>query len=168
MRIRRVLLIVSFAVAYAVIGQFVHLIRNPMVPGAIIALNMVVVVTAGIILGPAAGAAVGALGTAVNAFFTPAGNPFERAAIIPHLLMGTAAGIAGRRSTFAGALTILVGHALNVSAFTISGLMPAAAMAGPLFFSGLLFETVIDVVVILFAVPLLRSAGVAAASDAGA
>jgi uncharacterized membrane protein len=136
-----------------------------MVPGAIIALNMVVVVMAGILLGPAAGAAVGALGTGINGFLTPAGNPFERAAILPHILMGTAAGFAGRRSTFTGALTVMVGHALNVFTFVVSGLMPAAAMRGALFFSGLLFEIVVDVVVILFAVPLLRSAGMPAAPD---
>jgi hypothetical protein len=34
--------------------------------------------------------------------------------------------------------------------------MPATAVSGALFFSGLLFETVVDVVLILFAVPLLR------------
>jgi uncharacterized membrane protein len=163
--LRRALFILAFATAYVAIGQFVHLIRNPMVPGAIIAVNMVVVVIAGIILGPEAGAAVGLLGTAANAFLTPAGNPFERAAIVPHMVMGAAAGIAGRRSTFSGALAIMVGHALNVAVFVISRLLPASTMRGALFFSGLLFEIVVDVVVILFAVPLLRSAGLPAPAD---
>jgi uncharacterized membrane protein len=165
MTLRRALLVVGFAAVYVAIGQFVHLIRNPMVPGAIIALNMVVVVAAGILLGPAAGAAVGLLGTGINGFYTPSGNPFERAAIVPNILMGTAAGFAGRRSTFTGALTVLVGHALNVFVFVVRGLMPASTMRGPLFFSGLLFEIVVDVVVIMFAVPLLRSMGLPAPAD---
>jgi len=157
--LRRLLVILGYAAAYVALGQFVHLFRNPMVPGAILALNMVVVVSAGILLGPAAGAAVGALGTGINGFLTPAGNPFEQAAVLPHTLMGAAAGLAGRRSTFAGAMTILVGHVLNLGAFVLRGLLPLSAISGALFFSGLLFEVVVDVVVILFAVPLVRSFG---------
>jgi uncharacterized membrane protein len=145
------------AAAYVVIGQFVRFFGNPMVPGANIALNMVVVVVAGILLGPAAGALVGLIGTATNGFLTPAGNPFEQAAVVPHAIMGAAAGLAARRSVFTGALTIMVGHGLNVLVFLVRQLMPAAVATGALFFSGLLFEIVVDVVVILFAVPLLRS-----------
>jgi uncharacterized membrane protein len=146
-----------FAASYVVLGQFVSHIRNPMVPGAIIALNMVVVVIAGILFGPMVGGLVGAAGTAANGFLTPAGNPFERAAVIPHTCMGIAAGLAARRSVFAGSLAVMVGHALNVAVFLIKGLLPAADLTGALFFSGLLFEIVVDVVVTLFAVPLLRS-----------
>jgi uncharacterized membrane protein len=144
------------AAMYVLMGQFVRLFGNPMVPGANIALNMVVVVIAGILFGPVAGAGVGLLGTAANAFLTPAGNPFEQAAIVPHAIMGIAAGLAGRRSVLTGALTVVVGHGLNVLMFLARQLMPAAAVTGALFFSGLLFEIVVDVVVVLFAVPLLR------------
>jgi uncharacterized membrane protein len=147
---------VILAATYVVIGQFVRFFGNPMVPGANIALNMVVVVIAGILLGPAAGALVGLVGTAVNGFLTPAGNPFEQAALLPHGIMGAAAGLAARRSVFTGALTITVGHGLNVLVFLTRHLMPATAVTSALFFSGLLFEIVVDVVVVLFAIPLLR------------
>lgn len=147
---------VIFAAAYVILGQFVSHIRNPMVPGAIIAVNMVVVVISGILFGPVVGGFVGAMATATNGFLTPAQNAFERAAIGPHTLMGIAAGFAGRRSVFAGALTVMVGHALNVSMFLFTGLLQVADVTGALFFSGLLFEIVVDVVVVLFAVPLLR------------
>ena len=70
--------------------------------------------------------------------------------------MGIAAGLAGRRSVLAGALTIMVGHGLNVTMFLLTGLLSLADVTGALFFSGLLFEIVVDVVVVLFAVPLLR------------
>jgi uncharacterized membrane protein len=153
---RRVFVGAVLVVAYILVGQVVHRIPNPMVPNAIIALNMTVVVIAGVLLGPVAGGLVGLLGTFVNGFYTPAGNPFEQAAVLPHTIMGFAAGLAGRRSVFAGALTVLVGHALNVLVFVSRALMPVAAISGALFFSGLLFEIVVDVVLILFAVPMLR------------
>jgi uncharacterized membrane protein len=127
-----------------------------MVPGAVIAINMVVVVIAGILLGPTAGAFVGLIGTAVNGFFTPAGNAFERVAVIPHAIMGLSAGLVGRRSVVAGAFTILVGHILNIIAFIIAGLMPATQMAATVFSVGLLLEAVVDIIVILLAVSLLR------------
>jgi uncharacterized membrane protein len=146
------------AALYVIIGQFVRFIPNPMVPGAIIALNMVVVVIAGILLGPAAGALVGLVGTAVNGFLTPAGNPFERAAVLPHAIMGFAAGLVGARSAVAGSLTIIIGHVLNIFVFILLGLLPLAEITAVIFFFGLAFETVVDVVVILAAVPLLKRA----------
>lgn len=155
MSTRQIAYVAVLAALYVVIGQVVQFIPNPMVPGGIIALNMVVVVIAGILLGPAAGALVGLIGTAVNGFLTPAGNPFERAAVIPHAIMGLAAGLARSRELLA-ALTIIVGHVLNILVFIIAGLLPASAITGAVFLVGLAFETVVDVVVILIAVRLLR------------
>ncbi len=155
MSTRLITRVALLAAVYVVLGQVVRFIPNPMVPGAVIALNMVVVVIAGMLLGPAAGALVGLVGTFVNAV-SPAGNPFEWAAIIPHTIMGLVAGLVGGRSRVVGALTIIVGHVLNVAAFILVGLMPATQMAVTIFSIGLLTEVVIDVVVILIGVPLLR------------
>lgn len=153
---RQIAYIAVLAAVYVVLGQLVRFIPNPMVPGAIIALNMVVVVIAGILLGPVAGALVGLIGTGVNSI-SPAGNQFEIAAIIPHTIMGFVAGWVGSRvPTILGALTILVGHVLNVLAFILVGLMPANQMTATIFSVGLLAEVVVDVVVIVIAVPLLR------------
>lgn len=154
---RRILAAAILVVVYVAIGQIVTYIRNPMVPGAIIALNMVVIVIAGILFGPLTGALVGLLGTAFNGFLTPAGSPFERAAVFSHAVMGALAGVGARRSVLTGALTIIVGHALNVVIFISTRLLPIQTISAALFFSGLLFEIVVDVVVILFAVPLLRA-----------
>ncbi len=143
------------AAVYVVLGQVVRFIPNPMVPGAIVALNMVVVVIAGMLLGPAAGASVGLIGTLVNAL-SPAGNPFEWAAVIPHAIMGLVAGLVGQRRLVLGALTIVVGHALNILAFILVGLIPASQVAVTVFSIGLLTEVIIDVIVIMAAVPLLR------------
>lgn len=155
MSTRQIAYVAVLAALYVVVGQVVRFIPNPMVPGAIIALNMVVVVIAGILLGPVAGALVGLIGTLVNAL-SPAGNPFEYAAIIPHGIMGLAAGLARRAPVVLAALAIIVGHLLNVTAFILAGLMPLNQMTATVFSVGLLVEIVIDVVVISVAVPLLR------------
>ena len=155
MSTRQIAYVAVLAALYAVLGQVVRFIPNPMVPGAIIALNMVVVVIAGILLGPVPGALVGLIGTLVNAL-SPAGNPFEFAAVIPHGIMGYAAGLARRSPVVLGALTIIVGHALNILAFVIAGLLPANQVTATVFSVGLLLEIVIDVAVISIAVPLLR------------
>lgn len=155
MSTRQIAYVAVLAAVYVVVGQFVRFLPNPMVPGGIIALNMVVVVIAGILLGPGAGAFVGLVGTFINAF-SPAGNPFERAAIIPHAIMGLSAGLVGRRSDFVGSLTILVGHVLNILVFIGMRLMPVSDVTKTVFFTGITFETVVDVVVILAAVRLLR------------
>lgn len=145
------------AALYVVIGQFIR-IPNPMVGGgSIIAINMVVIVIAGILLGPVPGALVGFVGTFVNALFLGgSASSFEFAAIIPHTIMGLSAGLVGRRSTVAGAFTILVGHILNVIAFIIVGLMPANQMAVTIFSIGLLVEVIVDIIVIVIAASLLR------------
>jgi uncharacterized membrane protein len=155
MSTRQIAYVAVLAALYVVLGQVVRFIPNPMVPGAIIALNMVVVVIAGLTLGPAAGALVGLVGTLVNAA-SPAGNPFEWAAVIPHTIMGITAGLARRAPLVLGALTIIVGHVLNIVAFIIAGLLPGNQVTATIFSAGLAIEVVIDVIVITIIVPLLR------------
>jgi uncharacterized membrane protein len=155
MSTRQISYIAVLAALYVVVGQLVRFLPNPMVPGAIIALNMVVVVIAGILLGPLPGALVGLIGTFVNAI-SPAGNPFEWAAIVPHAVMGYSAGLARRAPVVLAALTIIVGHALNILAFVIARLLPANQVTATVFSAGLLLEIIIGVVVISLAVPLLR------------
>ncbi|MDR7417712.1 MAG: ECF transporter S component [Armatimonadota bacterium] len=152
---RHITRVAAFAAAYVVLGQVVRFIPNPMVPGAIIALNMVVVVIAGLLFGPTVGGLVGLVGTVVNAI-SPAGNPFEWAAVVPHTVMGVTAGVVARRGLLLGALTIVVGHALNIAAFLLVGLLPLSQAALTIFSVGLLVEVVIDVVVIVAAVRALR------------
>lgn len=157
METRRLVYGALLAALYVAVGQVVQFIPNPMVPGAIIALNMTVVVIAGILLGPATGAAVGLVGTLVNALLIQGGGkPFEFAAVIPHTIMGLSAGLAGRWNPYGASLTILVGHVLNILAFILIGIMPFSAVAASIFFVGLGTETVIDIVVIVLVVALLR------------
>ncbi|MGH2398422.1 MAG: hypothetical protein ACRDF6_01135, partial [bacterium] len=76
--------------------------------------------------------------------------------IIPHTIMGFVAGLAQRARVVLAALTIIVGHVLNLLAFIIAGLMPLSEATAIVFSVGLLAEVIIDVVVIILAVPLLR------------
>jgi len=70
--------------------------------------------------------------------------------------MGFTAGVVGRRNQLVASWTILAGHILNVIAFIIIGPMPANQMAATIFSIGLAAEAVVDIVVIVLAVPLRR------------
>ncbi|HEV8339836.1 MAG TPA: ECF transporter S component [bacterium] len=164
MSTRRIAYVAVMAALYVVIGFYITpLLPNPMVRGAVIAINMVVVVIAGILFGPTVGALVGLIGTSLNAVVGPAASrPFEVAAIIPHLIMGFSAGWVARISRPVAALTILVGHVLNIAAFIIVRLIPLSDLTATIFSVGLLVEAIIDIVVIWLAVavltPVVRSA----------
>ncbi len=146
------------AAVYVIVGRFVtQFLPNPMVPGAIIAINMVVVVIAGILFGPTVGAFVGLVGTLVNAVLSPSGSrAFEFAAIIPHTIMGLTAGLLARINWAVAAFAIIVGHLLNILVFVLVKLLPVNQMALTIFSVGLLVETVIDLIVIWLVVALLR------------
>jgi uncharacterized membrane protein len=158
MSTRQITYVAVLAALYVVIGRFLtQFLPNPMVPGAIIAINMVVVVVAGILFGPAAGALVGLIGTTINAFVSPSGSrAFEFAAIIPHTIMGYAAGLIARVNVPAAALAIVIGHVLNIAAFILVGLIPFNQLATTIFSIGLVVEAIIDLVVIWLAVAVLR------------
>jgi uncharacterized membrane protein len=158
MSTRQIAYAAVLAALYVVIGQFLTpYLRNPMVPGAIIAINMVVVVVAGILFGPTAGALVGFVGTLINALFSETGSrAFEFGAIIPHTIMGLVAGVVARGSAPLAALTILVGHALNILVFIVVGLLPLNQIAVAIFWGGLALEALVDVIVIWLAVAALR------------
>ncbi|HXF83263.1 MAG TPA: ECF transporter S component [bacterium] len=154
MSTRQIASVAVFIALYAVIGQVIRFIPNPMVPGAIIALNMTVVVIAGILLGPVAGLLVGALGSLLDGVIR--GSAFQLWAIGPHAVMGLAAGLLARLNPTVAALAIIVGHALNIVVYLLVGLLPASQVAVAIFWTGLLVETIIDLVVIWLAVALLR------------
>lgn len=149
------------AVAYVALGQVTHYIRNPMLPEASLALNMVVLVIAGYWGGPVVGGAAGLLGTLANFLVKiPFHGPdlYELAAILPHALMGAAAGSkelhAGTRVKVG--LTILIGHILNLAAFVLMGLIPLETLITSPFWLGLLAEVMIDLILVVLSVALLE------------
>ncbi len=138
---------------YVGMGLMLADLPNPMLEGAILALNMTVIVIAGGMAGPRAGLATGFFGTALTYLIRlMMGRPdsFELYAILPHMVMGGVAGLValGEVSRITIAMTILVGHALNLSTFILQGLMPMDLLRESSFWNGLLAEVLLDVLLI--------------------
>jgi len=153
---KEVLLIALLVLLYVLIGNARSIQPNPIVPGAIIAVNMFVPVLAGILLGPRAGLLVGILGTLANAL-SPAGNPFEFAAILPHGIMGFIAGsFKDRLPTSILASSIIIGHLLNLVMFVAFRLLPFDALLGLLFWYALAFEALAGIVTITVLATIYR------------
>jgi uncharacterized membrane protein len=131
---------------------FAH-IPNPIVPSANLALNMIFPVLAGYFYGPISGAVAGAIGTGLSALIGP--DMFDMVSILPHAVMGCAAGaIGGTRSQFKAALTIIIGHLLNIFFYWRVDLITTDRF-GTLFL-GLITETTIDLVAIILLIVLLQ------------
>jgi uncharacterized membrane protein len=126
-----------------------------MVPGAIVALNMIMPVLAGYFYGPMSGAAAGGLGTALAALYDA--SLFNGLAIFPHALMGLAAGWIGRyRSDLLSATTILLGHTLNMLFYLRLGVISIAPDQWGTTLLGLATETMVDIVAIVLVIALLK------------
>lgn len=131
---------------------FIH-IPNPVLPSANLALNMIFPILAGYFYGPLSGAVAGAIGTGLAAFAGP--DIYDALSILPHALMGYAAGLAGgSRSQFAGALSIIIGHLLNILFYWRFDLIPFDHTE--ILLLGLLTETTIDVVAIILLIVFLQ------------
>jgi len=147
--------IAAFTLAYPVLGLVVQYIPNPMVPGAIIALNMIMPVLAGYFYGPWSGAVAGGAGTGIAALL--GGSVFDYYAIIPHAIMGGVAGWTGRfRSEFLTASTILVGHALNMLVYIGTGAITIPAEKAGTTLLGLAAEAMVDIIAIVLLIHLLK------------
>ncbi|OFV84579.1 MAG: hypothetical protein A2W26_10585 [Acidobacteria bacterium RBG_16_64_8] len=156
---RQIAVIAVLSALYVVIGQFTLYIPNTIVRGGwTVALNLVVVVIAGILLGPVVGVLTGLLGACVTALVTSGVGlgAYELAAVVPPTVVGLTAGLARRWPVVLAALTIIVGHLLYIVGFAMVGQLSPNEMAATTFGVGVLVEVVIDVVVISVAVALLR------------
>ena len=138
--------------AYWALGLLANRIPNPMIPAAVLALNMIVPVIAGYFGGITVGLLVGGLGTLANFLYKipfTGVNVYEALAILPHAVMGTFAGFVGSyKSRIGTALTITIGHGLNLTFFLIAGVLPLALMSSSTFWSGLLAEIMVDLILI--------------------
>lgn len=154
-------LIILGVLLYVGLGLMVHYIPNPIVPSAIWALNMVVIVVAGHIGGPLAGALTGGIGTLLNfCLKLPMGGPdfYELSAVIPHTLMGLAAGLVRpQHSRLLTASTIAIGHGLNLLFFGIGGLLPWSLFRIEAFWDGLFAEIAVDLILIMVLLNISQS-----------
>lgn len=139
--------------AYPLTHYVVQYIPNPLVPNAILAMNMIFPVLAGYFFGPVSGAIAGAFGTGFSALLAP--DVYDALAILPHMTMGLLAGIAGNsRLQFLAALSVVVGHILNVLFFWRLGFLEFNE--GYTLFLGLVTESTIDIVAIVLLIVLLQ------------
>ncbi len=147
-------------VAYVALGQLTHYIPNPMLPQASLALNMVVPVIIGYWAGSVSGALTGALGTLINFLLKLSFHgvdTYELLAIAPHAFMGALAGWRGLKSARVGvALTVLVGHALNLAVYVMVDLISGALWQSTSFWLGLMAEVMVDLILIVLMITVLE------------
>jgi len=142
---KELMITIVMIILYLILGNINSIKSNPVVPGAIVAVNMIVVVIAGILFGKKVGLGTGLAGTFVNAAIT--GSGFELAAIIPHTIMGWYAGkIANKKRLVISSLAIIVGHILNIIMFLITGLLSISALANSYFWMGLIYGAVFGII----------------------
>jgi uncharacterized membrane protein len=147
-RQRDVSQIVLPVILYVLLGNARSIQPNPFIPGAIIAVNMVIPVLAGILFGRVAGLLVGLLGTLLNAV-TPAGSLFEFLSIVPHGIMGWVAGHYREKvPTLILACSLIVGHGLNILMYVLFGALSFASLLHLTFWYGLAYETFAGVIAV--------------------
>jgi LytS/YehU family sensor histidine kinase len=145
-----------FILIYVLLGNARSVEPNPFIPGAVIAFNMVVIVIAGIIGGKRMGAIVGFFATLFNTL-SPAGSVFEFAAIIPHTIMGFSAGyLRSKMATPFVALTLLIGHGLNLLFFLVFGLMSYTVLLQGMFWVGIGYETFLGIIGVIITHAIYR------------
>lgn len=141
-----------FVAAYPVAHYLVAFIPNPIIPNANIAINMIFPVLAGYFYGPMYGLMAGAIGTGLSGIIYA--DIYDALAIFPHAVMGYLAGLAGNERQFLSAISVLAGHVLNVFFFWRFNLL---VIDNPLLLLlGLITETTIDVVAIIFFIIVLQ------------
>jgi uncharacterized membrane protein len=140
-----------FTLLYPAVAYIVTYIPNPMVPGAIVALNMIFPILAGHFYGPISGAVAGSLGTALAALLRS--SQFDALSVFPHTLMGFIAGWIGPlRSELSSASTILIGHVLNILFYIRLGLLMVPADQVGVTLLGIISEAMIDIVAIVLVI----------------
>lgn len=143
-------------VLYVLLGNARSIQPNPFIPGAIIAVNMVVPVLAGILFGRVPGLLTGLLGTLLNAI-TPAGSVFELLSIVPHGIMGWVAGhFRERLPTVFLACSLIVGHGLNILVYVLFGALSITSLFHLAFWYGLIYETFAGVIAVTILAGIYR------------
>ncbi len=154
-RKQRLIGIVVFTFLFPATAPLVQYIPNPMVPGAIVSLNMILPVLAGHFYGPLSGAVAGGAGCLLTALWLS--NEFYAVGVISMIVVGAAAGWIGKyRSDVLSAATIILAHALNMLILTRVGLLVIPPEQAGVTLLGLAAEAVIDIVAIVLVVVLLK------------
>jgi len=141
---------------YLLLGNARSIQPNPFIPGAIIAVNMVIPVLTGILFGRVPGLLVKLLGTLLDAI-SPAGSLFEFLSIVPHGIMGWVAGqFREKYPTPIVACSLIVGHGLNILMYVLFGLLSFTPLLHPTFWYGLTYETFAGVIAVTILAGIYR------------
>lgn len=143
-------------VLYVLLGNARSIQPNPFIPGAIIAVNMVIPVLVGILFGRVPGLLVGLLGTLLNSI-SPAGSLFEVLSVVPHGIMGWVAGhFRERVPTLFLACSLFVGHGLNILTYVLFGALSITSLLNLAFWYGLAYETFAGVIAVTILAGIYR------------
>lgn len=152
----RLLGIFVFTALFPLTAPLMQYIPNPMVPGAIVSLNMILPILAGYFYGPLSGITVGSTGTLLAALLGT--NQFYMVGIYSMGLVGALAGWIGRqhRAEINTAVTIVLSHALNIFILTRLGMLVISPERAGITLLGLAAESAIDVIAIMLVITLLK------------
>jgi len=119
--------IAIFTLLIPAAAPLMQYIPNPMVPGAIVGLNMIFPILAGYFFGPMSGLIVGGAGVWLSALLLS--NQFYLTGVFSLALVGALAGWIGRnrRAEVSAAATIILAHAINILVLIRVGLLVSAA-----------------------------------------
>lgn len=139
--------IIIFILIYPIIQIFLNHIPNPILPGAIVALNMILPVLCGFLFGPMSGFVSGAAGAGISALVF--GSLYISASVLGIAIMGYVAGILGKkRWELLASLSIFAGHILNMVFFFRIGLVKFNPDQIQFILLGIISESTIDIVAI--------------------
>jgi hypothetical protein len=101
---------------YILFGNLSSIVQTQKIPQIILAANLVIIATAGILFGKEAGLIAGIMGPLINGVITA--DPFEYASIIPYLVTGWTAGkLKEENHAIISSFAVTAGYLLNVCSF---------------------------------------------------
>ena len=137
---------------YVLLGNARSIEINPFMPSAVIKVNMIVPIIAGILFGWRVGLLTGGFGTLLNALIT--GSPFEFLSIFSHALIGFLPGLFRKKvPPYFLAWFLILGNAINITLFFVYGLMPKIR---PNYWYGIAYELFIGILSIIVITTLFK------------
>jgi len=148
--------IAIFTLLIPAAAPLMQYIPNPMVPGAIVGLNMIFPILAGYFFGPMSGLIVGGAGVWLSALLLS--NQFYLTGVFSLALVGALSGWIGRnrRAEVSAAATIILAHAINILVLIRVGLLAIPPERVGVTLLGLTTESVIDIIATVLVIVALK------------
>jgi energy-converting hydrogenase Eha subunit B len=152
----RLLGIALFTLLFPITAPLMQCIPNPMVPGAIVSLNMILPILAGYFYGAISGMIVGGTGALFAALLQA--NQFYLAGVYSMGLVGALAGWIGRhhRAEIPAATTIILSHIINILVLIRVGMLDIPPERIGVTLLGLTAESAIDIIATMLVIATLK------------